>query len=86
MLLAEVERLRAENERQLDWVEHLEKAARKIWNGPSLHPQHLGRCIGVLSEPTCDCGLTDLRLAVMAMDEAAAATPSQSASSPPSPG
>lgn len=29
------------------------------------HPTHLGGCIGVLSEPSCDCGLTDLRFAVI---------------------
>jgi hypothetical protein len=43
-------------------------AARKIHDGPlcGYHPTHLGGCIGVLSEPSCACGLADLRFAIMA--------------------
>jgi hypothetical protein len=33
-------------------------------------PNHLGDCIGPLSETRCDCGLSDLRFAVMALDRA----------------
>ena len=54
---AEVERLR-----------RVEKAARKVHAGPSHYPTHLGGCIGVLSQPSCTCGIGDLAFAVMALD------------------
>lgn len=43
-------------------------AARKVYTHPGFHPNHLGHCPGVRSSPSCDCGLSDLRFAIMALD------------------
>jgi hypothetical protein len=64
----------SQREQADEWEAKLQRlvdAARKIVNGPQggHHPTHLGDCIGVLSEPKCSCGLTDLRFAVAALDK-----------------
>lgn len=54
--------------RQVERLARLERAARKVYAHPGYHPNHLGECAGVMSEPSCSCGLADLRFAVRAMD------------------
>ena len=56
-------------EAEVNRLRRVERAARKVHNGPSHYPTHLGGCIGVLSQPSCDCGLGDLSFAVMALDQ-----------------
>jgi hypothetical protein len=60
-------------EAAIEWeakMARLVVAVRKVVNGPvaGFHPTHLGGCIGVLSQPSCECGLGDLRFAMMALD------------------
>lgn len=51
-------------------VKRVLDAARKIENGPLAGrlPSHLGGCIGPLSDTKCQCGLSDLRFAIRALD------------------
>lgn len=77
-LRAEVERLRVEVDYykpiaqnfmgRVGPIGRVVRAARKVHNGPGHYPTHLGGCIGVLSEPSCECGIGDLSFAVMALD------------------
>jgi hypothetical protein len=45
------------------------KAVRKVIDNKGYYPTHLGGCIGMLSSPECDCGITDLHFAVRAYDK-----------------
>lgn len=53
----------------LPQFQRLLTAVRKIYDHPGTHPNHLGGCIGMLSDPSCQCGLADLRFAVQALVE-----------------
>lgn len=59
------------NVADLDQFKELVAAVRKVVNGDTAgrHPTHLGGCIGQLSEPWCECGMTDLRYAVFHLEE-----------------
>lgn len=54
-------------------LKRVEVAARKVHGGPiaGRYPTHLGGCIGGLSDIHCDCGITDLSFAVMALEREA---------------
>lgn len=51
-------------ERAATSVDDVVAAARKVCAHPGYYPDHLGDCIGVLSEPSCECGIADLAFAV----------------------
>lgn len=79
-LVAEIDRLRVEVDYYKPIAQNfmdsagaigrLIRAAKKVHNGPGHYPTHLGGCIGVLSEPSCECGIGDLSFAVMALGKA----------------